>query len=60
MSMRQLTAYWDNVEAAGGRPKPVYGVFESESLIYWTVSRQQAVKYIVDRGSGRLVKLLPT
>lgn len=59
MSMSLLNAFWNDSEASGGRPKPVYAVFEGDALLYWTLSRRQAIRYAAERDRGRIVRLVP-
>jgi hypothetical protein len=57
--MKLLSAFWSDAEAGGVRPKPVYGVFEGDALVFWTLNRRQAAGYLAAREGGRLIKLTP-
>jgi hypothetical protein len=57
--MKLLSAFWSDAQASGARPKPVYGVFEGEALVFWTLSRRQATQYLASKEAGLLIKLTP-
>jgi hypothetical protein len=59
MPMRELLAFWENVEKRGGRPQAVYGLFSDDVLTSWTVNRRQARKEHGNRSGICLIKLAP-